>query len=54
MSFEIKCDTTQKNIWKELRKDGITNEKELDEALKKIVLINIGCFVNSLQNIERK
>lgn len=37
-----------KKIWKELKKYGITNEKELDEAIKKINL-NISCFVNKLE-----
>lgn len=32
-------------IWKELKKYGIHNEKELDEAISKTAL-NISCFVS--------
>lgn len=32
-------------IWKELKKYGIHNEKELDEAISKTTL-NISCFVS--------
>jgi hypothetical protein len=35
----------EKTIWKELKKYGIHNEKELDEAIKKINLLNISCFI---------
>ena len=34
------------NLWKELKKFGITNEKELDEAIAKMKPLNIGGFVN--------
>jgi len=34
-------------IWKELKKYGIHNEKELDEAISKTTL-NISCFVTKL------
>lgn len=33
------------SIWKELKKYGIHNEKELDEAISKLTL-NISCFVS--------
>ena len=33
------------SIWKELKKYGIHNEKELDEAISKTAL-NISCFVS--------
>lgn len=39
----------EKFIWKELAKDGIHNEKELDEAIKKMKPLNIGGFVNKLE-----
>ncbi len=42
----------EKRIWKELAKDGIHNEKELDEAIKNMKLLNIGGFVNKLENIN--
>lgn len=35
-------------IWKELKKDGITNEKELDRAIAEMKLLNIGGFVNKI------
>lgn len=35
-------------LWKELKKFGINNEKELDEAIAKMKLLNIGCFVNKV------
>lgn len=34
----------EQKIWKELKKYGIHNEKELDEAIEKTIL-NISCFV---------
>ena len=34
-----------KKIWRELKKYGIHNEKELDEAIKTIKLLNISCFI---------
>lgn len=50
------ADTTQKEtedrekrIWKELAKDGIHNEEELDKAIKNMKLLNIGGFVNKLE-----
>ena len=36
------------NLWKELKKFGITNEKELDEAIANMKPLNIGCFVNKV------
>lgn len=39
----------EKLIWKELAKDGIHNEKELDEAIRKMKPINIGGFINKLE-----
>lgn len=53
MKRNKKCETThkkgvmllEKTIWKELKKYGIHNEKELDEAIKKINLLNISCFI---------
>lgn len=36
----------EKNIWDELAKYGIHNEKELDKAIKNMKLLNIGGFVN--------
>ncbi len=44
----------EKNIWKELAKDGIHNEKELDEAIKNMKLLNIGGFVNKLEVVENE
>lgn len=44
----------EKLIWKELAKDGIHNEKELDEAIKKMKPLNIGGFVNKLEVIENE
>lgn len=38
------------NLWKELKKSGITNEKELDEAIAKMKPLNIGGFVNKVTN----
>lgn len=35
-------------LWKELKKFGINNEKELDEAIAKMKPLNIGCFVNEV------
>ena len=37
------------NLWKELKKFGINNEKELDEAIAKMKPLNIGGFVNKVQ-----
>ena len=42
----------EKRIWKELAKDGIHNEKELDEAIKKMTPLNIGGFVNKLEVVN--
>ncbi len=39
----------EKRIWKELEKDGIHNEKELNDAIKNMKLLNIGGFVNKLE-----
>ena len=39
----------EKRIWKELEKDGIHNEAELDKAIKNMDLLNIGGFVNKLE-----
>ena len=44
----------EKNIWKELAKDGIHNEKELDEAIKNMKLLNIGGFVNKVEVVENE
>lgn len=43
-------------VWKELKKYGIHNEKELDEALEKMTPLNIGGFVNKMppSKIEHK
>lgn len=35
-------------IWKELKKYGITNEKELDEAIANMKPLNIGGFVSKI------
>ena len=40
-------------IWKELAKDGIYNEKQLDEAIKKMKLLNIGGFVNPIPKANK-
>lgn len=42
----------EKMIWKELAKDGIHSEKELDEAIKNMKPLNIGGFVNKLEVVE--
>lgn len=39
----------EKRIWKELAKDGIHNERELDAAIRNMKLLNIGGFVNKLE-----
>lgn len=39
----------EKRIWKELAKDGIHNEKELDAAIKNMKLLNIGGFINKVE-----
>ncbi len=44
----------EKRIWRELAKDGIHNEKELDEAIKKMKPLNIGGFVNRLEVVENE
>lgn len=44
----------EKSIWKELAKDGIHNEKELDEAIKNMKPLNIGGFVNKLEVIKNE
>ncbi len=36
-------------VKKELLKYGIHNEKELDEAIKKMQPINIGCMVSPIE-----
>ena len=36
----------ENSIWKELKKYGIHNEKELDDAISKTKLLNISCFVS--------
>jgi len=40
--------TKMEKMWKELKKYGIHNEKELDEAIAKMKPLNIGGFVNPL------
>lgn len=40
-------------IWKELAKDGIYNERQLDEAIKNMKLLNIGGFVNPIPKPNR-
>lgn len=42
----------EKAIWKELAKDGIHNEKELDEAIRNMKPLNIGGFVSKLEVIK--
>lgn len=42
-------DEREKRIWRELAKDGIHNEKELDAAIRNMKLLNIGGFVNKLE-----
>ena len=45
--IKVGSDTVNiENLWKELKKCGITNEKELDEAIAKMKPLNIGGFVN--------
>ena len=44
----------EKSIWKELAKDGIHNEKELDEAIKNMKPLNIGGFVNKFEVIKNE
>lgn len=39
----------EKRIWKELAKDGIHSEKELDAAIKNMKLLNIGGFINKIE-----
>lgn len=53
--FEMECDYKMniERIWKELAKDGIYNEKQLDEAIKKMKLLNIGGFVNPIPKINK-
>ena len=41
----------EKAIWKELAKDGIHNEKELDEAIKNMKPLNIGGFITKLEEV---
>ena len=41
----------EKAIWKELAKDGIHNEKELDEAIRNMKPLNIGGFINKLEEV---
>ena len=36
-------------VWKALAKYGITTEEELDEAIKKMEPINIGCMVSPVR-----
>lgn len=47
-------DDREKRIWKELAKDGIHNEKELDNAIKNMKLLNIGGFVNKLEVVTNE
>ncbi|MCI9015924.1 MAG: hypothetical protein HFJ53_01990 [Clostridia bacterium] len=39
-------------IWRELKKFGIHDEKELDQELAKLELINISCFTIPLNERE--
>ncbi len=41
-------------IWLELNKFGIRTEKELDDAINKMKLLNIGCFVNEVPKSKEK
>lgn len=41
-------------IWKELKKYGIHNEQELDEALKNMKPLNIGGFVNEIPKLQKE
>lgn len=40
--------TKMEKLWNELKKYGIHNEEELDEAIAKMKPLNIGGFVNKL------
>ena len=42
------------NLWKQLKKYGITNEKELDEAIAKMKPLNIGGFVNKVMKNDKE
>lgn len=42
--------TNNKVIVKELRKYGITTERQLDEEISKMKKLNIGCFVNKISS----
>lgn len=60
MKRNKKCETTHKKgvmlleLWKKLKKYGIHNEKELDEAIKKINLLNISCFIYKAELIANE
>ena len=41
-------------IWKELKKYGIHNEKELDDAIKNMKPLNIGGFVNKIPEDQKE
>ena len=47
-------DEREKRIWKELAKDGIHNEKELDAAIKNMQLLNIGGFLYNLEVVRNE
>jgi hypothetical protein len=39
-------------VWKALAKYGIKSEKELDEAIKNMKPLNIGCMVSPVNKIS--
>lgn len=41
-------------VWKALEKYGIKSEKELDEAIKNMNPINIGCMVSPINKNVRE
>lgn len=41
-------------IWKALAKYGIHSEEELNEAIKKMKPLNIGCMVSPVKRIENE
>lgn len=43
------CKQNIDKVWKALAKYGVHNEKELDEALKNMVPLNISCMVSPLK-----
>ncbi len=45
---------TNEIIWKELKKYGIHNEQELDDAIKNMKPLNIGGFVNKLPKEKKE